>query len=140
MIKGLGLYRCTQYILCFFKGTKSRTRRINLDTSFHDDFESGQTDVFEREGVDVGDVVMIQMSLSSVLPGRLWLLDHVTVGEVGGERTAFFPCDQWLTSAHPSVCLRRSEGKAALSNGCLSFLVNMVLHGNVPRLFVSIVS
>ena len=92
-------------------GTKGRTNPINLDTAFHDDFEAGQTDVFEIEAVSVGEVVMVQMELRSVLPGRGWCLSYVSVTDVMAEKTVRCPCYQWLTSTQPSILLRRSEGQ-----------------------------
>lgn len=51
-------------------GLKGKTRTINLDQKFHDDFESGQTDEFEEMGNDVGEITSIEMSIGTGILAR----------------------------------------------------------------------
>ena len=45
-------------------GARGRTRTINLDNKFRDDFEAGQTDEFLIEATPVGEVFAVQVSES----------------------------------------------------------------------------
>ena len=42
-------------------GSKGRSRPMELDNMFHDDFEAGQMDMFEVEGCPVGDILTVQV-------------------------------------------------------------------------------
>ena len=90
-------------------GTQGRSRPINLDTPFYDDFEPGQTDSFEVGTAPIGDIVSVQMEIRSMLH-REWFLDLVTVSDSGTEKVHQFPCYKWLTSEDPIVVLRKSDG------------------------------
>ena len=91
-------------------GTQGRSRAINLDTPFYDDFESGQTDTFEIGTAPIGDIVSVQMEIRSMIP-REWFLDLVTVTDSVSEKVHRFPCYRWLTSDDPVIVLRKSDGK-----------------------------
>ena len=94
-------------------GTQGRSRSINLDTPFYDDFEPGQTDSFEIATAPIGDVVSVQMEIRSMLH-REWFLDLVTVSDSVTGKVHRFPCYKWLTSDDPVVVLRKSDGNKNL--------------------------
>ncbi|ELT88718.1 hypothetical protein CAPTEDRAFT_175721 [Capitella teleta] len=80
-------------------GLKGKTRTINLDQKFHDDFESGQTDEFEEMGNDVGEITSIEMSIGTGILARRWFLEEVLIQDLKSLKKYRFPCYQWLTDA-----------------------------------------
>ncbi|KAK2148976.1 hypothetical protein LSH36_473g03007 [Paralvinella palmiformis] len=90
-------------------GSKGRTPPINLDQRFKDDFESGQRDDFLELGPKVGEIVAIEMTLSSMFGNRRWYLEEVLVSDVKSDVVTRFPCYQWLTSRQQNVILLRGE-------------------------------
>ena len=86
-------------------GEQARSPTLELDTKFHDDFETGKEDEFELSCVPVGDLICLDMKLSSVLASRKWYLEEVIVIDEGAAASRF-PCYQWLTHNQPTVTLR----------------------------------
>ena len=97
-------------------GVTGRTSPLNLTSSFHDDFEPGQTDMFGVEYGSVGALLTVHVELRSVMPNRQWYLETVTVAEDGSQHAGhLFPCYAWLTSNRPVVLLRKIDGTLPLT-------------------------
>ncbi len=50
-----------------------------MDTAFHDDFESGQTDIFYVEVLSVGEIIALDVEIHCTLLSKEWFLDYIEV-------------------------------------------------------------
>ncbi|KAI0240172.1 hypothetical protein LSAT2_009132 [Lamellibrachia satsuma] len=96
-------------------GTLGRTAPLYLSHTLQDDFEPGNTDVFQLQFSDVGQFVAVQMELRSLLPGRHWYLERVVLEETTAQgRRHVFPCYTWLDAGRPDILLRKIDGAGVL--------------------------
>ena len=74
------------------------TKKFSLDKFFHNDFERGDTDIYDVSGDDVGDVVMITLNNNGMGLKSDWYIAKVIVEKVteGGDEKFEFPCYRWV--------------------------------------------
>lgn len=77
-------------------GSNGDTGKRPLQQKFRDLFERGQTDKFQLEAVDLGDLTKVQIEHDDKGWGAGWNLDHVIVTNMASNRNWTFPCGQWL--------------------------------------------
>ena len=71
-----------------------------MDKFFHNDFERGETDTYNVNGEDVGEVVMLTLNNNREGFGCDWYIAKITVEKElpGGSEKYFFPCYRWVVS------------------------------------------
>ncbi|XP_074659812.1 lipoxygenase homology domain-containing protein 1-like [Tubulanus polymorphus] len=77
-------------------GSNGDSGRRPLTQKFRDLFERNQTDRFQLEMLDLGDIVKakIEHDNSGFSPG--WYLDHVEIINMGTNKTWTLPCEKWF--------------------------------------------
>ncbi|CAL1540467.1 unnamed protein product [Lymnaea stagnalis] len=92
-VKGAGT-NANVFITIF--GTNGNTGKRPLTQSFKDLFEKNQTDKFQIEALDLGELtkVRIEHDNAGFRPG--WFLDRVEVVNTATNNTTVFPCNKWL--------------------------------------------
>ncbi|GFN87702.1 hypothetical protein PoB_001420800 [Plakobranchus ocellatus] len=93
-VKGAGT-NANVHITIF--GMNGNTGRRPLTQSFRDLFERNQTDKFQIEALDLGELnkVKIEHDNSGFRPS--WFLDRVEVVNMATNNTTVFPCGKWLS-------------------------------------------
>jgi hypothetical protein len=79
-------------------GSKGTSEERLLDTPGHDDFEAGNTDIFELVMQDVGDVRQVRIRHDNSGAGPGWFLNKVTIQREGTPDKWVFPCSRWLAT------------------------------------------
>ena len=75
-------------------GTVGETRAIKLDKPFHNHFENGQTDEYNMQADDVGDLLMITLMKSTGGFYSDWFVNKVAIAKNNVVYT--FPCFRWV--------------------------------------------
>jgi hypothetical protein len=86
---------------CVLYGALGDSGELALERSeTHDDpFERGNTDIFSRELVDLGEIQRVRIWHDGKGMFSSWKLDRVVVLEEGTQSRYEFPCGQWLSKS-----------------------------------------
>lgn len=78
-------------------GTKGKTGRIAL-SSWRNDFEAGNKDVYIVKAMDVGAVLIIRLhnDKSRWIENPDWFVDRIVVTSSTQEKAFLFPCYRWI--------------------------------------------
>ena len=85
-------------VCCMITGSRGSSGFLWLEKSNHrDKFEDGQTDLFQFELADMGNLQTLRVSHDGTGAGAGWLLDRVVVREDDGDEGMWvFHCNRWL--------------------------------------------
>ncbi|XP_078666046.1 lipoxygenase homology domain-containing protein 1-like isoform X1 [Branchiostoma floridae x Branchiostoma belcheri] len=79
-------------------GANGDTGKRQLKQKFRDLFERGQTDRFQFEALDLGELTKVRVEHDNKGFGADWLLDRVEVTNLATNQQWTFPCGQWLST------------------------------------------
>ncbi|XP_028416879.1 allene oxide synthase-lipoxygenase protein-like [Dendronephthya gigantea] len=90
----------------------AETKRFPLHKYFDNNFKKGETNTYDVEGDDVGDIAMISLSKHDLLLKNDWYMAKIVIEKANDESSKYtFPCYRWIIK-HMVVF----EGKAILPN------------------------
>jgi len=76
-------------------GTNGRVDNVSLDNS-KNNFESGQTDKFQIQSLDLGEIKEITIGHDNTGLGPGWFMDKVYIENDGTKQKWMFPCNEWF--------------------------------------------
>ncbi|HEY7683228.1 MAG TPA: PLAT/LH2 domain-containing protein [Gemmatimonadales bacterium] len=79
-------------------GSEGSSSEVELDNPGHDDFEQGQTDVFQVPNFDLGELSSVRIRHNDSGRHAGWFLEQVRVQNPGSGREWVFPCHRWLAT------------------------------------------
>ena len=75
----------------------AETSGFPLHKYFHNDFKKGETDTYDVEGDDVGDIAIISLSKHDLLIRNDWYMAKIVIEKENDERSKYtFPCYRWV--------------------------------------------
>lgn len=91
-------------------GTKGKTGRIAL-SSWRNDFEAGNKDVYIVKAMDVGAVLIIRLhnDKSRWIENPDWFVDRLVVTSSTQEKAFLFPCYRWIET---DLVIYQGEGNS----------------------------
>ena len=75
----------------------SGERPLKKSKTHRDKFERGNTDAFDQEAVDLGELKKVKVRMESRGLGGAWLLDHVEVKCASTKKSWYFPFSDWVS-------------------------------------------
>ncbi|EDQ93112.1 uncharacterized protein MONBRDRAFT_31037 [Monosiga brevicollis MX1] len=84
------------FVTLFGKNGDSGERALAKSKTFRNMFESGNTDVFDVECQDLGELTKIEVKSDLKGFGAAWQLDKIKVTRTGSQNSWQFKCDQWF--------------------------------------------
>ncbi|XP_078580092.1 lipoxygenase homology domain-containing protein 1-like isoform X2 [Branchiostoma floridae x Branchiostoma japonicum] len=79
-------------------GVNGDTGKRQLKQKFRDLFERGQTDRFQFEALDLGELTKVRIEHDNKGFGADWMLDRVEITNLATNQQWTFPCGQWLST------------------------------------------
>ncbi|GMH36686.1 hypothetical protein BSKO_04559 [Bryopsis sp. KO-2023] len=90
-------------------GQSGESEDLRMDDSSGNPFERGQTDSFDVDSNNLGDLKSLQIWQDGGGLGSDWKLSMVSVTDLGANRTWYFWCDDWIKGKGKERALQAME-------------------------------